>query len=91
MITSILLQNTISVILTIAIISTILMSITIEKRHKRFLNIPFDFESSKDSITFINHISHRDKFKRLKHSLFINQDKFKRLRNFTPLISSNIS
>ena len=49
----------------IFIISTILMSIMIKKRHKRFL-ISFDFDL-KDSITFINYISHRDKFKRFKH------------------------
>ena len=59
---------------TIVVISTILMLITIEKKHKRSLNISFDFELLKDSITFINHIFRRNKFKRFKYffSSFIN-------------------
>ena len=65
-------QNTIFVILMIVVISTaaviltILMLIAIEKGHKKPLNISFDFELSKNSITFINHTSHRDKFKYFK-------------------------
>ena len=59
---SILLQNITFIISMIVIISRIviilitLMLITIEKEHKRFLNIFFDFESSEDLITFIDHI-----------------------------------
>ena len=62
MITSISSQNTDFIISTIVIISTIIIiltisiSITIKKEHKKLLNIFFDFELSKDSITFINHI-----------------------------------
>ena len=83
-------QNTTSVILTIVVISTILKSIMIEKRYKRFL-IPFDSDLE-DSIIFINHISRRDKFKRFKHysSFFTNQNKCKRFYNFTFIIFSNI-
>ena len=96
MTTSISLQNTIFIISTIviistaAIISTTLMLIMIEKEHKRFLNISFDFESSKDLITFINHTFRRNKFKRLKHSLSTSQNKFKHFYNFTFIIFSNI-
>ena len=54
-----------------AIILTILMLIIIEKRHKRFLiSFNFDFQALKDSITFINYIFRRGKFKRFKHYLF---------------------
>ena len=74
MTTSISSQNTIFVISTIVIISTISMLIAIEKEYKKILNIFFDFELSKNSIIFINHIFYRNKFKRLKHfsSFFIN-------------------
>ena len=56
--------------LIIVIILTISMLIMTEKDHKRPLNISFDFDfqTLKDSITFINHIFHRNKFKRFKHS-----------------------
>ena len=84
MIMSISSQNTTFIIL------TTLMLIATKKEHKRFLNISFDFELLEDSITFINHISRRDKFKRLKHSSFIIQNKFKRLRSFTFIIFLNI-
>ena len=70
----------------------------IKKEHKRSLNIlssDFDFQSLKDSIIFINHIFHRDKFKRFKHHYysfsFISQNKLKRFRIFTFFISLNIS
>ena len=74
MIINISLQNTtfiilmIAIILTIAVILTILMLIIIEKKHKRLL-ISFDFDL-KNLIIFINHISHRDKFKRFKYISF---------------------
>ena len=102
MTTSILLQNstfiisTIVIISTTAIISTILISIIIEKEHKRSLNISFDsdFQISKDLIIFINYTFHRNKFKRFKHFFFffffINRDKLKRFRFFTFIISLNI-
>ena len=77
------------IILTIVIILTILMLIMIEKRHKKPL-IFFNFDLE-DSITFINHIFRRNKFKRFKHSFFINQNKFKRLYNFMSFIFLNIS
>ena len=76
MTTSISLQNTTFIISTIVIISTIiiismiLMLIIIEKEYKRPL-ISFDFDL-KDSIIFINHIFYQNKFKRFKHSSFIN-------------------
>ena len=59
------------VISTIAIILTVLMLIVIGKGHKKSL-ISFDSDSqtSKDLITFINHISRRDKFKRFKYFSF---------------------
>ena len=81
--------STIAVISTIVIILTILISTVIEKGHKRSL-ISSNFDL-KDSITFINHISRQDKFKRFKHiSPFINQNKFKRFRTFTFFIFLNI-
>ena len=60
MTTNISLQNTAFIISTIVIILTIFVSIIIEKKHKRSLNVSSDFDSqtSKDSITFINHIFH---------------------------------
>ena len=64
---SISLQNTIFVILTIIIILTTFALTVIKNIYKRFLNISSNFESLKDLITFINHISRRNKFKRLKH------------------------
>ena len=66
------------------------MLIVIEKEYKRFL-IFFDFDLE-DLIIFINHIFHRDKFKRFKHFslFFISQDKLKRFRNFTFIIFLNI-
>ena len=100
MITGISLQNTtfimptIVIISTTIIISTILMLIITKKKHKRPL-IPFnsDFQISKDLIIFINHTFYQNKFKHFKHSSFssfINQNKFKRLRSFTFIISLNI-
>ena len=55
------------IISTTIIISTTFVLIMIEKEHKRFLNILFDFESSEDSVIFINHIFRRGKFKRFRH------------------------
>ena len=85
---------TIVVISTVIIILTAFVLIIIEKEHKRPLSISFDldFQSSKDSITFINYIFRRGKFKRFKHyfPFFINQGKFKRLRIFTFFIFLNI-
>ena len=76
-ITNISLQNTafiisiIVIILTIAIISTILMSIVTEKKHKKPLILfDFDFQALKDLITFVNHTSYRNKPKRFKHFFF---------------------
>ena len=90
------LQNTASVMSTVVVIPTASMPTVIGKGHKRPLNVSFDFDSqaSKDLITSINHIFRRDKFKRFKHfsfsSPFTNQNKFKRLRFFTLIISLNI-
>ena len=73
MIISISLQNTTFVMLTIAVILMISMLIMIEKGHKRFLNIffDFDFQALKDLIIFINYIFRRDKFKRFKYFFFL--------------------
>ena len=90
-------QNMIFVILTIIIMSTTFVFIMIKKGYKRLLSsisFDFDFQLLKDSIIFINHISRRDKFKRLKHhhhfSFFTNQDKLKRFCIFTSFIFLNI-
>ena len=57
----------------------------IEKKHKRSLNISFDFDFqvSKNSITFINHISYRNKFKFFKFFFFFSFYKLRQIQTFS--------